>query len=53
MTCFRSQNWVCQEIRTSAQFGGLFIQVEFSVTTDESIRNTQNEGAGQNLRNLH
>lgn len=44
MTCFRSQSWDYQEIKTSAQFSGLFIQVEFSVITNKSIYNTQNKG---------
>lgn len=53
MTRFRSQSWDYQEIKTSAQFLGLFIQVEFSVITNKSVYNTQNKEDKQNLRNLH
>lgn len=53
MTCCRSQSWDYQEIKTSALFMGLFIQVEFSVITNKRIYNTQSKEAKPNLRNLH
>lgn len=53
MTCFRSQSWDYQEMKTSAQFSGPFIQVELSVVTNESVHDTQNKEAKKNVGNLH